>query len=170
MPKSLAIGAVKCAVLTVAPATPGALSLATDLTSTNCTDLSEAIMKSDYKLGATGADKVNEPSLADKLNASVPGASNYDATMSFFRYLDTDGKSDTAADKAWTTFTGKGVRVWLVERVGPPSGQPFAAGDVVDVYEVITDDNQPPKDYASYLKFGQPFHVQEVWNRVSVTA
>jgi hypothetical protein len=170
MPKSLAIGAVKCAVLTTKPATAGALSLATDLTGANCTDLSDAIMKSDYKLGATGADKVNEPSLADKLNASVPGASNYEANMTFFRYLDSTGKSETAADKAWSTFTGKGIRVWLVERVGPPSDQPFAVGDVVDVYEVLTDDNQPPKDYASYLKFGQPFHVQEVWPRVSIAA
>jgi hypothetical protein len=170
MPRSLAIGAVKCAVLTTAPAALPALSLATDLTTTNCKDLSDSILKSAYQLGASGADKVNEASLASTLNTSVPGASNYSADMTFFRYLDSSGKSVTTEDVAWSIFTGKGIRVWLVERVGPPSTQPFAVGDVVDIYEVVTDDPQPPKDYASYVKFGQPFHVQAAYHRVDVTA
>lgn len=170
MPRSLAIGAVKCAVLTTAPAALPTLSLATDLSSANCKDVSDNILKSAYQLGASGADKVNEASLAQTLNASVPGASNYTADMTFFRYLDSSGKSATTEDIPWTIFTGKGIRVWLVERVGPPSTDPFAVGDVVDIYEVITDDPQPPKDYASYVKFGQPFHVQSAYHRISVTA
>lgn len=170
MPRSLAIGAVKCAFLTTKPAALPALSLATDLTGANCKDLSDNILKSAYQLGATGADKVNEPTLASTLNASVPGASNYAADMTFFRYLDSTGKSLTAEDIPWTLFTGKGIRLWAVERIGPPSGQAFAVADIVDIFEVLTDDPQPPKDYASYQKFGQPFHVQNVWRRVSITA
>ena len=168
MPRSLAIGAVKLTVLTVAPAAPGVLSLATDLTGGK--DLSDNILKSSYTLGATGADKVNEPSLAATTNSSVPGMSNYNADMEFFRYLDTMGKSAPLEDIPFTLFTGKGIRVWLVERKGPQSSTALAVADVVDIYEVLTDDPRPPKDYASYLKFGQMFHVQKVWNRVAITA
>lgn len=168
MPRSLAIGAVKLTVLTVAPAASGVLSLATDLTGAK--DLSDSILKSTYTLGATGADKVNEPSLAATTNSSVPGMSNYNADMEFFRYLDAMGKSAPLEDIPFTIFTGKGIRVWLVERKGPQSSTALAVADVVDVYEVLTDDPRPPKDYASYLKFGQMFHVQKVWNRVAITA
>ena len=168
MPRSLAIGAVKLQVLTVQPAVNGALSLATDLTSAK--DLSDNILKSTYALGSTGADKVTEPSLAAVTNNSVPGMSNYTADMEFFRYLDTTGQSAPLEDIPFTIFTGKGIRVWLVERKGPPSTTALAVADVVDIYEVLTDDPRPPKDYASYLKFGQMFHVQKVWNRVAVAA
>jgi hypothetical protein len=168
MPRSLAIGAVKLTVLTTAPTVPGALSLATDLTGAK--DVSDNILKSSYTLGATGADKVNEPSLAATTNSSVPGMSNYNADIEFFRYLDEEGKSVPTEDVPFTLFTGKGIRVWLVERKGPPSKTDLAAADVVDVYEVLTDDPRPPKDYASYLKFGQLFHVQNVWNRVVIAA
>jgi len=161
---------VKLAVLTTAPAVKGALSLAGDLTTANAKDLSDNILKSSYTLGATGADKVSEPSLAATTNSSVPGMSNYNADMEFFRYLDGSGKSVTLEDVPFTTFTGKGLRFWLVERKGPQSTVAFTAADVCDVYEVLTDDPRPPKDYASYLKFGQLFHVQTVWNRVVVAA
>lgn len=170
MPRSLAIGAVKVTVLTVAPATPGVLSLATDLAAPSAKDVSDNILKSSYNLGATGADKVNEPSLASTTNSSVPGMSNYSGDVEFFRYLDPDGKSVPAEDVPFTIFTEKGIRVWIVERKGPQASEPLAVGDVVDVYEVLTDDPRPPKDYASYLKFGQMFHVQKVWNRVAIAA
>lgn len=170
MPRSLAIGAVKVTVLTTAPATPGVLSLATDLASPNAKDVSDNILKSSYNLGATGADKVNEPSLASTTNSSVPGMSNYNGDIEFFRYLDPDGKSVPTEDVPFTLFTGKGIRVWIVERKGPPASTALAVGDEVDIYEVLTDDPRPPKDYASYLKFGQMFHVQKVWNRVAITA
>ncbi len=170
MPRSLAIGAVKLTVLTVKPTVTGALSLATDLAAANAKDVSDNILKSSYTLGATGADKVNEPSLAAVTNSSVPGMSNYNGDMEFFRYLDPTGKSVPAEDVPFTLFTGKGIRVWLVERKGPQSTAALAIADVVDVYEVLTDDPRPPKDYASYLKFGQLFHIQNVWNRVAIAA
>jgi len=170
MPRSLAIGAVKLTVVTVAPANPGALKISTDLATANAKDLSDNILKSSYTLGSTGADKVNEPSLAATTNSSVPGMSNYNGDMEFFRYLDGTGKSAPAEDLPFTIFTGKGIRVWLVERKGPPSSTALAVGDICDVYEVLTDDPRPPKDYASYLKFGQLFHVQNVWNRVALAA
>lgn len=168
MPRSLAIGAVKVGVLTTKPAALPALSLATDLGTAK--DVSDNILKSAYTLGATGADKVNEPSLASTVNASVPGMSNYGADITFFRYLDTSGKSVTAEDIPFTIFTGKGIRVWIVERKGPVSTVPWTVGDIVDVFELLTDDPMPPKDYASYLKFQQMFHVQNAWQRVAITA
>lgn len=170
MPRSLAIGAVKLTVITVKPAALPVLSLATDLTSANAKDVTDNILKSSYSLGSTGADKVNEPSLAAITNSSVPGMSNYAGDMEFFRYLDAMGKSVPAEDVPFTLFTGKGVRVWLAERKGPPSSSPLAVGDIVDVYEALTDDPKPPKDYSSYQKFGQMFHIQNAWTRIAITA
>ena len=167
MPRSLAIGAVKVGFLATDPADPSAIKL-TELSAGK--DLSDNILKSGYNLGATGADKVSEPSLKSKSNATVPGASNYAGDITFFRYLDADGKSVPAEDIPYVTFTGKGVHGWFVERVGPDSSAAWAVGDIVNVYEVIADDPQPPKDYTGYQKFVQPFHVQNAYPRVAVTA
>lgn len=167
MPRSLAIGAVKVGFLAVAPTDPTAIKL-TELTAGK--DFSDNILKSGYNLGATGADKVSEPSLKSKSNATVPGASNYAGDVTFFRYLDATGKSLPAEDLPYVTFTGKGVRGWFVERVGPDSGAAWAVGDIVNVYEVIADDPQPPKDYTGYVKFVQPFHVQNAYLRVALVA
>ena len=167
MPRSLAIGAVKVGFLATDPVDPKAVKV-TELTTGK--DLTDNILKSAFNLGATGADKVSEPSLKSTTNSSVPGASNYAADITFFRYLDTAGKSVPAEDVPFTTFTGKGVRGWLVERVGPPAGTDWTVGDIVDVYEVIADDPQPPKDYTGYVKFQQMFHVQNAYLRVALTA
>lgn len=167
MPRSLAIGAVKVGFLATDPADPAALKV-TELAA--ALDFSDSILKSGYALGATGADKVSEPSLKSKVNNSIPGASNYDANITFFRYLDEDGKSVPGEDLPFVTFTGKGVHGYFVERVGPKSETPWTVGDVVDVYEVISDDPQPAKDFTGYVKFVQPFHVQDAHQRVTLAA
>lgn len=167
MPRSLAIGAVKVGFLATNPADPKALKV-TELTAGK--DLTDNILKTGFTLGATGADKVSEPSLKSTSNSSVPGASNYTADITFFRYLDETGKSVPAEDIPFVTFTGKGVHGWLVERVGPPSGTDWTVGDVVDIYEVITDDPQPSKDFTGYVKFQQVFHVQNAYLRVTLAA
>jgi len=167
MPRSLAIGAVKVGFLATAPTDPNAVKV-TELVAGK--DFSDNIMKTGYNLGSTGADKVSEPSLKSKTNSSVPGASNYAGDITFFRYLDNTGKSVVGEDLPFLTFTGKGVRGWFVERVGPDSGVAWTVGDVVEVYEVVADDPQPPKDYTGYVKFVQPFHIQNVYHRVVLVA
>lgn len=123
-------------------------------------DLSSATI-SDYTLGPTGSDTVNEKSVADANNVNAYGASNYEASLTFFRYTTTDGAPDAANDVPWATFTGKGLHGYLVERAGKPSEDAWAASDEVRVFEVIADDPQAQNGVTGgYLKFVQPFSVQ----------
>lgn len=167
MPKTLTEGRVKVAFLPIKPVSLKAPKV-TELNSG--LDLSAVILASGYTLGPTGSDTVSEPSLADLGNSTTYGKSNYSASVTLFRYLNSTGKSDSTNDVAFTTFTAKGIIGYLVERVGPLSSVAWAATDIVDVYEVVTDDPQPPSDRTGYIKFVQPFGVNTVELRAAVVA
>lgn len=157
MPRSLFEGNIRVDALSTAPADPEALTL-TELAAGVA--LSKAIMRSGFRLSPSGSDTLNEASLEDSGNAVDYGASNYDAAMTLFRYLDATGKSDPAQDIAYELFVDKGIFLWLPKRVGPPSKQAWAAGDVYDLFPVVTDDPQDPTDLTGYVKFVQPLGVQ----------
>lgn len=145
---------------------------AAELTGVGVLDLSCAITAADFTLGATGNDDVSDPALCTSTNSSVPGRDNYEAAMNFFRY------TDTAEDKAWTTFTKKGINGYLVRRIGQgepdkkPFESPFKTGDEVQVYQVISGIPQilSPSD-AGFEKFKVQFYVQDnVDERAKVAA
>lgn len=133
-----------------------------ELTGDGVLDLSCAITAADFTLGATGNDDVNDPALCTSTNSSVPGRDNYEAAMNYFRY------TEEAEDKAWSTFTKKGIHGFLVRRIGQgedgkkPFESPFKAGDEVQVYEVISGIPQilSPSD-AGYEKFKVQWYVQD---------
>lgn len=123
-------------------------------------DLSCLITAANYSLGSTGDDAIADPAMCDDTNSSVPGRTTYEAAMDFFRF------NDTVDDVAWTTFSGKGISGYLVERLGHAVGTkahetPYAAADEVSVYQVITNTPQKlsPSD-VGYSKFRQVFSVQ----------
>jgi len=143
-----------------------------ELTGAGVLDLSCAITAADFVLGATGNDDVSDPALCTSTNSSVPGRDNYEAAMNFFRY------TEVAEDKAWTTFTKKGINGYLVRRIGQgeegkkPFESPFKAGDEVQVYQVISGVPQilSPAD-AGFEKFKVQFYVQDnVDERAKVAA
>lgn len=157
MPKSLFEGNIRLGALSVAPAVGEAITVAELTAGVN---LSPAVMRTGYRLSPTGSDTLNEASLEDSGNGTVFGSSNYEANLTLFRYLDAAGKSDAAQDVAYNLFTEKGIFLWLVERIGPPSKQAWAAGDEYRMFPVITDDPQQPTDLTGYVKFVQPLGVQ----------
>lgn len=156
MPKTLADARTKLSILVTKPTDPDAVTAAQ---ANAGVDMSCAVLSSDYVLGATDSDTINEKALCDEGNASVFGASNYAAGMTFFRFLDEDGQSDSGADIAFETFTGKGVTVYALERVGPKYDEPWATGDIYNLYELVADNPQQPQDRTGYVKFRQPFAV-----------
>lgn len=158
MPRSLFEGNIRVDALATAPADAEAISVASDLT--GAVALSKAIMRAGFRLSPSGSDTLNEATLEDAGNAVDYGSSNFDASMTLFRYLDASGKSDATQDIAYELFTGKGIFLWLVKRVGPSAKTPLAVGDVVDLYPVVTDDPQDPTDLTGYVKFVQPLGVQ----------
>ncbi|MDR6861976.1 hypothetical protein [Phycicoccus sp. 3266] len=136
-------------------ADPSAPTVA-ELTAAGVLDLSCLVTKANYNLGPTGDESVNDPALCADGNSSVPGNTNYEAGMDFFRF------TDTAEDKAWTTFTHKGIEGFLVERKGKRFDVAITATDEVAVYGVITGTprNLPVPDNGGFEKFRQDFFVQ----------
>ena len=164
MPRTLADGRIRLDALTAAPAAlaayaSGNLEITVDELAAG-QRLSTRIMKSDYRLSAAASDQVNEPELAAENNAPVPGASNYEGSVTPFRYFQSSGAADPLNDIAWDTLKEKGTELWLPERVGPLERQAWAAGDVGELYVTITDNPQVPTTQGGWIKRVVPLMVQ----------
>lgn len=153
MPRMLA-DAQRRLVFVPTVAVPSSPKIA-EITGTSALLLSCLVTASDFSLGATGEDSVSEPALCATGNDATPGRITYEAGMNFYRW------TTTTEDKAWSTFTEKGVGGFLVQRLGKAFDVEFAAGDQVQVYQVITGTPmiQTPVAGGSE-KFRQMFYIQ----------
>lgn len=132
-------------------------------------EISCLVTAADFLLGVTSNETINEPAVCDDINTSVPLRATVEASMNFFRF------KDTADDLGWTTFTGKNLSGFLVQRIGQiedierQEDVPFATGDVVQIYEAITHDPRIMSPAtAGYEKFGQTFSVNRMNERAVV--
>lgn len=127
----------------------------TELNGAGVLDISCLVTAADFTLGATGEDSVNDPPLCATGNDSSPGRVTYEGGMNFFRWTTPE------EDKAWSTFTDKGIAGYLVQRIGKDFKEIFAAGDEVQAYQVITG---KPMILApaggGFEKFRQMFYIQ----------
>lgn len=118
-------------------------------------DISCLVAAADFTLGATGEDAINDPALCAEGNDSSPGRVNYEGGMNFFRW------TTAQEDKAWATFTDKGIGGYLVQRIGKDYRDPFVAGDQVQVYQVITGTPMVlAPEGGGFEKFRQMFYIQ----------
>lgn len=140
-----------------APASWSAISLATE--ATNIVELTCQVARSDFTLGFTDSDKVDDAPLCTVSNVQALDADNFEAKMSVYRYIDTAGKFGTK-DSAWTALGKKGVRGWLIERVEPLAlaSVDWAVGDKIKAFPVVTDNPQQPTDLTGYVKRIVPFN------------
>ena len=159
MPKTIADERIKLVALTTAPVSLSAPKL-TEVNAVGAVDLSCRVMMSDFRLTATGSDTVNEPALCEGGNSSAPGKSNYEGSLTPFRFLGTDGQADATNDVAYDTLKEKGTELWLVKRVGPRFDTVFAVGDEVEIFHVFTDNPQDPSEFTGYIKKVVPLFVQ----------
>ena len=159
MPKTIADERIKLVALTTAPASLSAPKL-TEVNAAGAIDLSCRVMMSDFKLTATASDTVNEPALCEGGNSGAPGKSNYEGSLTPFRFLDTDGSADPTNDVAYDALKEKGTELWLVKRIGPKFDVAFAVGDEVEVFHVFTDNPQDPSEFTGYIKKVVPLFVQ----------
>lgn len=140
-------------------------------------DISCLVTAADFSLGSTGDDDIDDPALCASSNSTAPGRSNYEASMNFFRL------KDQQDDKPWKTFTRKGLPGYLVQRIGrgakpvedesvKPFEQPWAEGDEVQVYQVMTSTPQIlSPESGGFEKFAMNFRVQDqVDERAKVSA
>lgn len=157
MPKSLADGRVKVIVMSVAPADFANVTL-TELAAGF--DASAAILSSGFNLGPTASETVDEKSLADEGNVKVMTSSNYEGSITGFRYFDGTGKADATADMLYQAMKVKGVPVWVAKRfTSKKSTDPIAADDELQVFEVRPD-NAQDADAAGYIKKIIPLQVE----------
>jgi hypothetical protein len=159
MPKTIAEERIKLVALTVAPANPAAPTIA-ELTATGAVDLSCKVLFSDFRLSPTASDTVSEPALCEGGNSSVPGKSNYEGSLTLFRFLDEDGKPVVTEDAGWDLLKTKGADLWLYKRIGPRFDEPYTAGQEIEGYHVLTDLPQDPTDFSGYIKKTIPLFVQ----------
>jgi hypothetical protein len=132
-------------------------------------ELTCLVTAADYNLGITGNETITDPALCDDIDTSVPGRATVEAGMNFFRF------KDDADDIAWSTFDGKGLEGFLVQRIGQITGEQrqeevdFAVGDQVQVYAATTHDPQIMSPAtAGYEKFRQVFSPGRVDERAAV--
>ena len=161
MPKSLADAGIQLPTLTTKPANVKAAKVS-ELTATGVVNLMCFVNKSDYKLGATGNDSVDEIEACKKGKGNAPGPATYEGSLTAFWYLDTSGKPVSAEMKGWDLLKVPGTTLYLFEFEGKPQGTAIAAGDIYDYYEVVTGDPQPPSDrFSGYIKRTVPLFVQD---------
>lgn len=160
MPKTLADGRVRLRILTTAPEDPEAVTVA----EANAGIKAETrVLKSDFRLSATGSDTVGDAELASEGNAVTYGASNYEGSITPFRYLEEDGGVDATADVVYAAVKEKGSPLWFLYSEGKHHTEAFVATDEYDIYEVITDNPQKPQDRGGYIKRVVPLGVQNAY-------
>jgi len=168
MPKSLADGTIKLAILTtkpVNPLAPSVIELAAGI------DASCRILSSDYLLGPTDSDKIAEKELCKAGNSNALGPSNYQAALTPFRYFDTSTDAFHATeDLVFQALKVKGTTLYLYERqTSKLSTEAWADGDEVSGFEVVTDNPQKPSEAGGYIKRRVPMEVQDAWLGGEVT-
>lgn len=159
MPKTIAEERIKLVALTTKPANVLSPSVA-ELNAVGAVDLSCKVLFSDFRLSPVASDTVNEPALCEGGNSAAPGKSNYEGSLTLFRFLDTDGQPSATEDTAWDLMKTKGTELYLYKRVGPKYSEAFAAADKVEYFHVLTDLPQDPTDLSGYIKKTVPLFVQ----------
>mgnify|MGYP003557025868 FL=1 len=149
MPKSLADGKIRFRILTTMPANIDAIEVG----EVNAGIIAECkVLKSDFRLSATGSDTIADTELCSEGNSQAWGASNYEGSMTPFRYLDEDGDPVVLEDAVWEAVKEKGTEFCAVISEGKPHSTPFVVGDEYDAYIVLTDNPQKPTDRGGYIK------------------
>lgn len=147
MPKSLAFGHTKVAILRVKPNNMEAPTLAEVKAGIQATCRIEA---AGFKMGAVASATVSQPSLCDTVDTPVMTSANAEASFNVFRYFSkaNPGQAETAAedveasigDELFQFLKTRGTRLWAVKRLtGKEAMDDWAVGDEVETFEIETD-------------------------------
>ena len=129
----------------------------------NSDDATCNIAKNDFRMSATASESINDPRLCDEGNASVLGASNYEASWSIFRYFDEDGQVDPDEDWLFDLVRAKGATVVAALREnGRMYDQEWQEGEEGELWVMKNDNPQRPTDTGGYIKRVTPFAVERV--------
>lgn len=172
MPKSLADGHIRLAILTTKPANEAAPTVA-ELNGGigGATGISCNILSTDFVFGAVDSERVTEPALCTDIKANAIGAGNYQAGLTVFRYFDgVTLNPSVTEDVLFTGLKVKGTELWMYARkTAKLSTVAFLAAD--ELYlgaKIITDTPQAPTDGGGYIKYRVPMEPQLAWPFIAV--
>lgn len=156
MPKTLADEHIALRMFETPPADPAAITV---------TEWEAAIPLEcrimDYRLSPTASETLQQSEFCEGSNASVPTKSNFEGTLTVFRYLLGTGLTDAANDIAWEAIKVKGTTLFLADREGPEHDAAGAAGQEYSYYEVINDHPMVPSDRGGYIRREVTLYVQK---------
>lgn len=149
--KTLADGNVQVRLFATKPANTKAITT-TEWTAAE--DISCKILYSDFDLGPTGSDTIDEKPLCVAGNAQALGNTNVGGGFTVFRYFDpATGLADEDDDSLWEVVKRKGETLLLgVSENGKKSTDARVTGDEYSFYEVVNDDPQRG-DRTGYIKY-----------------
>lgn len=161
MPRSLADGRTKVALLLTRPADESKPTV--DELNAGM-DISCNLLDSDFRFSATASEQItDEKPLCVEGNSTTLGPSNYEATLSLFRYFDANGAVDFEDDAAFQALKTKGTECWIYARkTSKKSGDPWEAGD--EIYLGARGATDTPQDHTNrtgYIKVTIPYAVEE---------
>lgn len=165
MPKSLADGHTKVAILSAKPADPMHPTVA-ELTAG--IDASCRINSADYNVTPTASETVEEKELCVEGAAVAFGPSNATIEFTPFRYFTSDGsaeetEADEIGDAVFQATKTKGTRLWIYQReTSKKSTDDWEVGDEVDGFEFITD-NPQQVDRTGFVKRKVTGAFQDLW-------
>lgn len=164
MPRSIADARKRLTILDAPPADlPSTGATISDTVLNAGEDASCNVAKSDFRMSATASETINDPRLCDEGNASVLGASNYEASWSVYRYFDEDGAVDPSEDWLFDLVRIKGTTITAALREnGKLFDQPWVEGDEGELWVLKNDNPQRPTDTGGYQKRTVPFTVERV--------
>lgn len=165
MPKTLAEEHIALVAFEEPPANPAAITV---------TEWNAAIRLEcrilDYRLSPTDSETLQQSEFCEGSNAQVPTKSNYEGSITPFRYLLPTGLTDPTNDIAWEMLKEKGTTLYLADREGPMHDAVGAAGQEYSYYEVITDNPKVPSERSGFQRREQTLYVQRAeLNKVLVS-
>ena len=139
-------------------ATPTAAELTAALADGLGWDISCALEDSSVTINLTDSDTDDSISICDIGNVETPTFTNYEVSFDSFR----NGPASVATpvpvyDTVVDLFQTADLPYYIVKRIGPAQGSPFAAGQEISVYGVNTDYPTDILGDGSNIMFGSRF-------------
>lgn len=139
---------------------PDASNLVADLGTGKAVNISAAVATG-YTLNATASDTDNSKTIVDEGNSQSRGNGNYSASLPLYREADPVTNTDSVFLTAYNLFKSKGAAGTLVKRLGYKYTVAPAAGQLVSVYTVLSDNPRDEEsDAGGPIRLTVPFFAQ----------
>ena len=120
-------------------ATPFVAPSAPTVTEANALkNISSAVRVNGYTFGLKASAQTPDRSFADDPAAQVRGFNAFGGDMPLYSPTNYADSTDIL-QQIWTLVKAPGVGLWIMTRLGKINTTAFAAGDFVNVYQVLTD-------------------------------